>query len=112
MQPDGRYHVLMPQSPGDDNMVPTDEQTDVLRIRLWNPQRATALLAEFHAADRVLESWADRPDCNPVDFEVTFIDGHILRGCHEFFRRGKRKCLFSTHVRKLLHRAGAPAPTV
>jgi hypothetical protein len=88
-----------------------DEQTDVLRIRLWNPQHATALLAEFHTAERVLASWADRPGCNPVGFEVTFIDGHIVRGCHEFFRRGKRKCLLSTHVRKLLRGADASGPT-
>jgi hypothetical protein len=93
-------------------MTPTDEQSEVLRIRLWNPQRATALLAEFHAADRVLASWAGRADCGRVDFEVTFTGGQILRGRHEFFRRGKRKCLFATHVRKLLQGAGAPIPTV
>jgi hypothetical protein len=86
-----------------------DEQIDVLRIRLWNPQHATAMLSEFHAADRVLASWAGRPDCSPVGFEVTFIDGYIVRGCHEFFRLGKRKCLFSTHVRKLLRKAAESA---
>jgi hypothetical protein len=93
-------------------MAPTDEQSDVLRIRLWNSQRATATLAEFHAADRVLASWAGRADCNPVDFEVTFIGGHTIRGCHAFFQRGKRKCMFSTHVRRLLDGAGAPVPTI
>ena len=77
-------------------------RSDILRIRLWNPQHATALLAECYAADQVLARWAARPDCNPVGFEVTFIDGHTLRGCHEFFQRGKRKCLFGTHVRKLM----------
>lgn len=80
----------------------SDEGIDVLRIRLWNPQNATALLSEFHSADRVLARWAGQPDCNPVGFEVTFIDGHVVQGCHEFFRKGKRKCLFGTHLRRLL----------
>jgi hypothetical protein len=82
--------------------IEEDEQIDIRRIRLWNALHATALLAECHAADRVLAQWADWPDCNPIGFEVTFIDGQTVRGCHEFFRRGKRKCLFGTHVRKLL----------
>jgi hypothetical protein len=82
--------------------IDKDERVDILRIRLWNSQRATALLAEYHDADRVLARWADRPDCNPIGFEVIFIDGHTVRGCHDFFQRGKRKCLFSTYVRKLL----------
>lgn len=82
--------------------IDKDEQVDILRIRLWNAQHATAMLAEYHDADRVLARWADRPDGNPVGFEVTFLDGQIVRGCHEFFQRGKRTCLFSTYVRKLL----------
>lgn len=79
-----------------------EEQVEVLRIRLWNPQRATALLSEFHAAERVLERWADRSGSDPVGFEVTFADGRTISGSHKFYRAGKRKCLFSTHVRKLL----------
>jgi hypothetical protein len=86
-----------------------DEQVDVLRIRMWNPQHATAMLSEFHLADRVLARWGDRPDCNPVGFEVTFVDGYIVRGCYEFFRKGKRRCLFSTYVRRLLRSAAFPA---
>jgi hypothetical protein len=82
-----------------------DEQIDILRIRLWNTQHATALLGEFQAADRVLASWAGRQDGDPVGFEVTFVDGSIVRGGHEFFHRGKRKSLFSTHVRRLLRGA-------
>ncbi|TQK04726.1 hypothetical protein [Herbaspirillum sp. SJZ107] len=82
-----------------------DAPTEILRIRLWNRAHATALLAECEAADRVLARWADRAACEPVGFEVTFIDGNIVRGIHEFFHQGKRKCLFSTHVRRLLRRA-------
>lgn len=84
-----------------------EEQVEVLRIRLWNPERATALLAEFHAAERVLERWAGRSGSDAVGFEVTFADGRTISGSHKFFRGGKRKCLFSTHVRRLLH---APDP--
>jgi len=84
------------------DIIDEDAQAEVLRIRLWNPQHATALMAEYHAADRVLAAWAGRPECDPVGFEVTFCDGHIVRGEHRFFHRGKRRCLFATHVRKLL----------
>jgi len=87
------------------DIIDDDEQAEVLSIRLWNPQRATALLAEFHAADRVLAAWAGRPECDPVSFEVTFRGGHTVRGVHRFFHRGKRRCLFATHVRKLLQGA-------
>jgi hypothetical protein len=87
--------------------IDEEELAEVLRIRLWNPQHTTALLAEFHAADRVLAVWAGRPDCNPVGFEVTFQDGRSVRGVHKFFHRGKRRCLFGTHVHKLLRGADA-----
>lgn len=89
-----------------------DAHTEILRIRLWNRQRATALLAECEAADRVLARWAGPAACEPVGFEVTFLDGHIVRGMHEFFHQGKRKCLFSTHVRRLLRRAPSSRPTL
>jgi hypothetical protein len=79
-----------------------DEPVDVVRIRLWNPKNVTALLSEFHSVDRVLESWARQPDCSPVEFQVTFVDGYVVQGCHEFFLRGKRKCLFSTHLKRIL----------
>jgi hypothetical protein len=85
-----------------------DAQTEILRIRLWNREHATALLAECEAADRVLARWAGRAACEPVGFEVTFIDGHIVRGIHEFFHQGKRKCLFSTHVRSIRRRTPGP----
>lgn len=87
-----------------------DAHTELLRIRLWNRQRATAMLAEWDAADRVLARWAGRAECDPVGFEVIFTDGHIVRGIHEFFYQGKRTCLFSTHVRRLLRGAAASRP--
>jgi hypothetical protein len=79
-----------------------DEPVDVVRIRLWNPKNVTALLSEFHSVDRVLESWATQPDCSPVEFQVTFVDGYVVQGCHEFFQRGKRTCLFGTHLKRVL----------
>lgn len=82
-----------------------DEQPDVLRIRLFNDQRATAMLSEFHSADCVLAGWAARGDASMVGFEVIFLDGLVLRGRHEFYRGGKRRCLFANYVRQLLSRA-------
>jgi hypothetical protein len=79
-----------------------DEPVDVVRIRLWNRQNVTALLSECQSVDRVLENWASRPDSSPVEFEVTFVDGYVVQGCHEFFQRGKRMCLFGTHLKRLL----------
>jgi hypothetical protein len=79
-----------------------DEQIDVLRIRLWNSEHVTALLGEFHTAERVLANWAEKLECSPVRFEIVFVDGYVVEGAHEFFKKGRRRCLLSTHVRKLL----------
>lgn len=92
------------------------EQVEVMRIRLRNPASATALLGEFQSADRVLARWGSLMDGSPVDFEVTFHDGYVVRGSHAFFRKGKRRCLLATHVRRMLERAvrqadaGFPVP--
>lgn len=83
------------------------EPVEVLRIRLWNAGNATALLAECQGADRVLASWAGHAGSGAVGFEVVLADGRVVRGSHAFFSRGKRACLFATHVRRLL-RAGRP----
>jgi hypothetical protein len=85
-----------------------DEPVDVVRIRLRNPKNVTALLSECHSVDRVLDSWAAQPGCNPVEFEVTFFDGYVVQGSHDFFHKGKRKCLFSTHLRKVLQHLHPP----
>jgi hypothetical protein len=87
------------------------ELVEVVRIRLSNRGRAIALLSEFHSADRVLASWAVIPGFGPVDFEITFLDGHVMRGCYECAGKGKGKAArtFSTHVRRLL-RPPSPAP--
>jgi hypothetical protein len=86
-----------------------DELIDVVRIRLSNRARATALLSEFQGADRVLAAWAGTPGCSPVDFEITFFDGHVVRGCYEFISRGRPARSFSTHVRRLLRPRDAQA---
>lgn len=101
MKPD----LLPPDSAIDD----ADEQIEVMRIRLWNPSSATALLGEFYSADRVLARWGSLHDASPVGFEVTFHDGYVVRGSHAFFRKGKRRCLLATHVRRLLERAASQA---
>jgi hypothetical protein len=82
-----------------------DEHIDVLRIRLWNPTRATVLISEFQSADRVLARWGLHADRDHVGFEIVFADGTVVSGSHEFFRNGKRRCLFSTHVRRLMDQA-------
>lgn len=88
-----------------------DEQVDVEQIRLWNAANAMALLSEFHCADRVLSDWGSASGRGQVSFEIRFIDGHVLRGSHEFFRNGRRRCLLTTHVRRLLSEADAgPEP--
>jgi hypothetical protein len=79
-----------------------DEQIDVLRIRLWNAQNSSAVLSDFYSAERVLASWAQGNACDAVRFEVSFVDGYILKGCHEFFSKGKRKCMLSAHLRRLM----------
>jgi hypothetical protein len=86
-----------------------DEPIEVARIRLWNPSSATALLGEFYSADRVLARWGSLHDGRPVGFEVTFHDGYVVSGSHAFFRKGKRRCLLATHVRRLLERAASQA---
>lgn len=97
--------MIMPSSaqiPAEDS---ADEQIDVVRIRLSTPAHTTALLSEYRSADRVLASWACNQDCNPVDFEITYFDGYVMRGCYEFFKRGKLRRSFSAHVRRLLRQA-------
>jgi hypothetical protein len=80
----------------------SNEHIDVTRIRLWNPKNATVLISEFQSADRVLARWALQSDRGQVGFEIVFADGYTVSGTHEFFRDGKRRCLFSTHVRRLM----------
>jgi hypothetical protein len=79
-----------------------DDRYDVEQIRLWNARNAMALLAEFQCAERVLANWGSTSVPSRVSFEIRFADGHVLRGSHEFFRNGRRRCLLATHVRRLL----------
>lgn len=81
-----------------------DEQIDVLRIRLWNASKATAVLSDFHGTERVLADWALDSGGGAVRFEVSFVDAYVLQGCHEFFSKGKRRCTFSTHLRRMMKR--------
>jgi len=87
------------------------DAAEVIRIRLWNSRNGCALVSECQGADRVLASWAERCGAGPVVFEVVFDDGLVVQGAHEFFRKGRRKCLFATHVQRILRRAaGRPVP--
>lgn len=74
-----------------------EEEIDVVSIRLWNARNATAVLSDFHSTERVLLAWAQDGACGAVRFEVSFVDGYVLQGCHEFLHNGKRTCTFSTH---------------
>jgi hypothetical protein len=85
-----------------------DEAVDVEQIRLWNARNAMALLREFRCADRVLANWGSASMPGQVSFEVRFTDGHVVRGSHEFFRNGRRRCLLTTHVRRLLSQPASP----
>jgi hypothetical protein len=78
------------------------EQIDVEQIRLWNARNAMALLSEFQCADRVLAKWGSASVPGQVSFEIRFTDGHVVRGSHEFFRNGRRRCMLATHVRRLM----------
>lgn len=77
-----------------------DEQIDVLRIRLWNSMKATAVLSDFYSTDRVLANWAQTSCCSGVRYEVSFVDGFVVKGYHVFFNRGKRQSTFSAHLRR------------
>jgi len=87
-----------------------DEEVEVEQIRLWNARNAMALLREFQCADRVLARWGSAPMPGQVSFEIRFTDGHVVRGSHEFFRNGRRQCLLTTHVRRLLSQPASPLP--
>lgn len=84
-----------------------DEHIDVVQIRLWNAHSAMALVCEFQRAERVLADWGRAPGRNPVSFEIRFADDHVVRGVHEFFRNGKRRCLLTTYVRQLMSEGDA-----
>jgi hypothetical protein len=79
-----------------------DEEIDVARIRLSNSNGSTAVLSDFHRTEQVLSKWAQSGNSDTVRFEVCFVDGYVLKGGHEFFKKGKRKHTFSTHLRSLL----------
>jgi hypothetical protein len=86
-----------------------DEPIDVEQIRLWNARNAMARLGEFQCAERVLARWGSTAEPARVSFEIRFAGGQVLRGSHEFFRNGRRRCLLATHVRRLLARPDMPA---
>jgi hypothetical protein len=79
-----------------------EEDVEVVRIRLWHSGHSSALVSDFHSADQVLANW-DKcfGDCRIV-FEVLYDDGKVIKGEHEFFRKGRRKCLFATWVQRVL----------
>jgi hypothetical protein len=82
------------------------EPVDVVRIRLSTLTNATALLSEYRSADKVLARWASQAEhdtgMDTVDYEITFFDGYVMRGCYPFFRRGKLTRSFSSHIRALM----------
>lgn len=82
--------------------------SEVIRIRLWNALRGSAVVSEAQCADRVLDGWAAHCGCSSVMFEVTFDDGLVLQGAYDFFRKGRRKCRFATHLQRTLERVGRP----
>jgi len=92
------------------------EAIDVRRIVLMQPAGACAVVSEFRTADQVLARWIDckqgarrtQPDCRQFTFEITFVDGYILRGCYEFWRRARRRPSLARFVRGVLSAMAPP----
>ena len=79
-----------------------EDLIDVVRIKLWNCGAATAILTDFRSADRVLATWTCNPERRPVDFEITFFDGYVMRGSYELTLKKRGKRSFSSHLKYLL----------
>jgi hypothetical protein len=82
-----------------------DEPVDVVRIRLKTTTNVQAVLSEFRSADKVLATWAMQ-HASLIEFEITFDDGYVVHGCHAFYKKGRLKCSFSVHIRRLLRSMG------
>lgn len=101
-------HPLVSAQPTPDRLAHPGDEAEVVRIRLWNSRSGCALVSEFYCADRVLADWAEGCGGSRVVFEVVYDDGVVVQGAHEFFRKGRRRCLFATHVQRILRCAAAP----
>jgi len=89
-----------------------DEDAEVVRVRLWHGKNSSAVVSDFGSADRVLASWDKCFGACPVMFEVLYDDGAVIKGEHEFFRKGRRKCLFATWVGRIVRGAQASMEAV
>jgi len=78
------------------------EPPDIVRIRLWDRRSSSAVLGELFKAEQVLARWGSSARDEAVGFEVTFVDGQVVQGSHAFYEAGRRKVLFSKHIRALL----------
>lgn len=79
-----------------------DEDAEVVRVRLWHGRNSSAVVSDFGSADRVLANWDKCFGDSRVMFEVSYDDGVVIKGEHEFFRKGRRKCLFATWVQRIV----------
>jgi len=80
------------------------EKVGVARIRIRKPERGTAVLGSFVAADKVLKAWAAEHDCIECEFEIRYLDGYLLSGLYPL--RAARQSL-GAHVRRALGDAAA-----
>lgn len=96
--------------------IASSEPIDVRRIRLMQPAGAEAVVSEFRTADQVLARWIDhdagtgrkKTSRRQFDFEITFVDGYIFRGCYEFGRGTRRRPSLTHFVRAVFSAMAAP----
>lgn len=95
------------------------EPIGVRRIRLAQAAGASAVVAEFRAADQVLARWVDRVPCSGRNrlerlerrrftFEITFVDGYTFCGCYEFGQGARRRPSLTHFVRGIFSAMAAP----
>ncbi len=81
-----------------------EEKIEVVRIRLFQPSmQLAAILGEFRAADRLLDTWLKcAPQPCTCEFELTFKDGYRLQGSYLFCANKRHHPSLGRHVRKSL----------
>jgi hypothetical protein len=81
-----------------------EEKIAVAKIRISHPSlKLAAALQDFRAADKLLLAWSTY--CNEYfccDYEITFLDGFVLHGKYETWKKSRTRPTLSTSVRALL----------
>lgn len=81
-----------------------DGQIEIVRVKLLRAQ-GTAIVAELHAADKLVVSWAaDEHAEASLAFEVMFDNGYAFGGRFDYDRSKKNARSFSLFMRDLCER--------